>query len=132
MLARLLLLFIVVPLIELALLVRLGTLIGFWPTIAIVVATGAIGAALARRQGLKVWTGIRDELRQGRMPMRGLVDGLLVLVGGVLLLTPGVLTDLTGIALLLPWTRAFARRLLRRKLERMRDSGQIHFTMLIR
>ncbi|MFW6078112.1 MAG: FxsA family protein [Gemmatimonadota bacterium] len=132
MLARLLLLFIAVPLIELALLIRVGTLIGIWPTMAIVVATGVAGAALARAQGLRVWLGIRDDLRQGRMPVQGLVDGLLVLVGGVLLLTPGVLTDLLGIALLLPWTRAVARRYLRRRLERMRRTGQVHFTMLIR
>lgn len=132
MFARLLFLFIAVPLIELALLVRLGTLIGFWPTIGIVIVTGVLGAALARAQGLRVWIGIQDDLRQGRMPVRGLMDGLLVLVGGVVLLTPGVLTDLAGIALLLPPTRALARRALRRKLDRMRRDGHAEFTMLIR
>lgn len=132
MFAKLLLLFIGIPLVELALLVRLGTVIGFWPTIGLVVATGIVGAALARGQGLRVWIRIQEELRDGRMPMGRLLDGLLILIGGVVLLTPGLLTDLFGFALLIPWTRAAFKRMLRRKLERMRRTGQVSFTTLIR
>ena len=101
----LLLLFIVVPLIELYLLLFLGTFIGFWPTVAIVLVTGTLGAALAKREGLRVWHSYRDALAQGRLPDEGIVGGLLVLLGGALLITPGMLTDLCGFFLLVPSTR---------------------------
>jgi UPF0716 protein FxsA len=118
---RLAVLFIVVPLVELALLVWLGGRIGFWPTIAIVVATGLAGAALARLAGLHVLLQIRREVMAGRMPVGHLLDGVLVLVGGVVLLTPGLLTDVLGFALLVPGTRRIARRVLERRLR-----GAVH------
>lgn len=129
---RLLLIFILVPLVELALLVRLGMFIGFWPTIALVLVTGVVGAALARHEGLRVWLDIQRDLAEGRMPVSHLLDGLMILIGGVLLLTPGVLTDLMGILLLAPPTRRLFKRWLRRKLERMRTTGQVSFFTLIR
>ena len=96
MFVRLLILFTVVPLIELALLIKLGNLIGLWPTISIVIVTGVLGAALARNQGMRTVGAIRAELAQGRAPTESLLNGLLILVGGVVLLTPGLLTDLLG------------------------------------
>lgn len=132
MLFRLFLLFVAVPLVELALLIWLGQRIGLWPTIGLVLLTGAAGAALARSQGGGVLRRIRAEMAVGRVPVGALQDGLLILVGAVLLLTPGVLTDLTGIALLLPATRAPIRRWLERRLHRMVQSGQTSFTMIIR
>lgn len=132
MLGKLLLLFIGVPLLELAILVKLGTLVGFWPTIALVLVTGTIGAMLARSQGARVLRAIRAEMAAGRMPAAHLVDGLLVLVGGIVLLTPGLLTDVAGLLLLFPPTRARFRAVLRRRMERMVRSGQASFTMIVR
>jgi UPF0716 protein FxsA len=105
MFVRLLFLFIFVPLIEMALLVALGDMIGFWATIVIVLSTGFIGAGLARWQGLKIIHRIKNELAAGRIPGDDLIGGLLVLLAGAVLLTPGVITDLMGFLLLIPWTR---------------------------
>lgn len=126
MLARLTLLFIVVPIVELALLVWLGGRIGFWPTMGLVVITGIAGAALAKQSGVKVLAQIRAEVGAGRMPVGHLLDAALVLAGGLLLLTPGLLSDLTGIALLVPGTRALIRRVVRRKLEQLVEQKRVH------
>lgn len=132
MLLKLAILFVGIPLLELAILVELGTLVGFWPTIALVLATGALGSLLARSQGFRVWTEMQAELQAGRMPVGNLLDGVLILVGGLLLLTPGLLSDLSGLVLLLPPTRAGLKRVLRRRLERMSRSGQVNFFTMIR
>ena len=129
MLGKLLLLFIAVPLLELAILVKLGSVFGFWPTITLVFVTGTLGALLARSQGTQVLRAIQTELSVGRMPTARLLDGLLVLIGGIVLLTPGLLTDITGLLLLLPPSRAWFKRILQRKLEGMIRSGQVNFTM---
>lgn len=97
--------FVVVPLVELALLVQVGRMVGLWPTIGLVLVTGIAGGALARAQGLRTVARIQGELAQGRMPGRALMDGAAILGGGALLLTPGILTDVVGFALLLPPTR---------------------------
>lgn len=125
MLLRLLALFVLVPMVELALLVWMGSRVGFWPTIALVVLTGTAGALLMRGQGARAWRAIRDEMAAGRVPAAELLDGLLVLIGGVVLLTPGVLTDLAGIALLVPATRRRVRAALRRRLERAVREGRV-------
>jgi UPF0716 protein FxsA len=101
----LLLLFIIVPLVELYLMLVMGSFIGFWPTVGIILVTGVLGAALSKREGLRVWRSYREALAQGRLPDEGIVSGLLVLLGGALLITPGVLTDFIGFFLLLPFTR---------------------------
>jgi UPF0716 protein FxsA len=132
MMLRLLALFVFVPLLDLAILVRLGGLLGFWPTIALVVVTGTVGAILARSQGLRVLTGIRTEMSVGQVPSSRLFDGLLVLIGGTLLLTPGLLTDLVGFLLLLPPSRAWVKGILRRRVERMVLSGATSFLVIRR
>jgi UPF0716 protein FxsA len=104
-LAKLAVLFTVVPLVELYLLMTLGGVLGPGPTIAIVAITGIAGASLARREGTRVWREWQKAVAQGQMPKEGLTSSLLVLIGGVLLVTPGVLTDVTGLALLIPPTR---------------------------
>jgi UPF0716 protein FxsA len=115
MFARLALLFVAVPLLELYLLVRMGEWVGLLPTIALVVATGILGAALARLEGLRTLKRFRAALAAGRPPHRELVEGLLVLIAGAVLLTPGLLTDLTGFLLLVPPVRrAVAGRLVDR------------------
>lgn len=132
MFVRLLLLFTVVPLVELALLIKLGNLIGLWPTILIVIATGVLGAALARSQGTRTVGAIRAELAQGRAPTESLINGLLILVGGVVLLTPGLLTDLLGFSLLVPFTRNWFKKELRGRLRRYADRNSARATIIIR
>jgi UPF0716 protein FxsA len=130
MFPKLLVLFIGLPLLELAILVKLGEVIGFWPTIGVVIVTGILGASLARAQGFMVYTRIQSELAAGRIPAGGLVDGLLILIGGIVLLTPGLLTDLFGFALLIPWMRVIFKGWLQRKFSGMVQRGQtgIFFT----
>lgn len=127
MLVRLILLFTVTPLVELAILLHLGSIIGVWYTILIVVITGTVGALLARRQGVAVVGRMRSSMRQGLLPGDELLHGLLVLAGGLLLLTPGLLTDLVGFFLLIPRTRALALRWLKRMFERRINEGQVQY-----
>lgn len=119
----LLLLFIVVPLLELYLLLFVGSQIGFWPTVGIVLVTGTLGAALAKREGLRVWHSYREALSQGRLPDEGIVGGLLVLLGGALLVTPGMLTDVAGFLLLLPPTRRFVADRIRAVISKKLNDG---------
>lgn len=125
MLPRLFLLFTAVPLTELYLLIKIGGAIGALNTILLLLATGLFGAALARLQGLRTLRQIFYNLSQGILPTEELIDGFLIFSAGVLLITPGVLTDLAGILLLLPHTRALFKRWLRRKLNRMVASGDL-------
>jgi UPF0716 protein FxsA len=113
MFLRLLLLFTIVPLVELFILIKLGGVIGVGPTVAIVIGTGILGAWLARRQGLGVLRRLGAELDQGRLPTEALLDGLLILIAGALLLTPGLITDALGFTLLVPPGRKIARRLVK-------------------
>ena len=111
---RLLILFVVIPLIELAILTRLSeaTSLGF--TILVVLLTGIVGAALAKRQGLRTWYRINQTLARGQAPAAELVDGAMILVAGAVLLTPGLLTDFFGFLLLIPQSRrVIARALVR-------------------
>lgn len=107
---KLLVLFTVVPLIELALLIKLGQLTTVAAAIAIVLLTGILGAYLARREGLKTWARIQQNINQGISPADELVNGLLILMAGAVLITPGLLTDLLGFSLLVPAVRNWFRR----------------------
>ena len=124
-LGRLALLFVVVPIVELMLLIELGQLVGIVPTLALVVATGIGGAAMARAEGLRVLFQFQQELAQGRLPGQAMLDGASVLVGGAFLLTPGVLTDLLGFSLLFPLSRRWIQRRLKERLERQIVDGSI-------
>ena len=105
MFGRLLLLFVFLPMIELYLLIMLGARIGPMPTIGLIVLTGVIGATLARQQGLSTLAKIQNELKQGRAPTQELVEGAMIVVGGLVLLTPGILTDIFGFAMMVPGSR---------------------------
>jgi UPF0716 protein FxsA len=109
------LLFLVVPIAELAVLIRVGQWIGVVNTIGVLILVSVVGAWLAKREGLGVLRRIQCQLELGQMPGVELVDGFLVLLAGVLLITPGFLSDILGILLLLPPIRAAVRRLLRRR-----------------
>ena len=131
MFVRLLLLFTVVPFVELVLLLWLADQIHWTWTLLLVLATGVVGAALARWQGFVTLQRLQSELASGQPPAATLVDGLLILVAGALLVTPGVLTDGVGFLLLVPAARAWIRQRLRRRFEAqiqiatLRGSGQV-------
>lgn len=126
--ANLLLLFIVVPAVELALLIEVGRRAGTLATLAIIVATGVLGAALARQQGLRTVRAIQGELARGELPAGSLVDGVIILVAGALLITPGILTDAVGFLCLVPRLRDLAKRVLQRRFERAIREQQVHVT----
>ena len=118
MFLRLFLLFTCIPLVELALLLRIGSIIGALNTILLVIFTGMLGACLARQQGIRTFQTIRSLMARGEMPGEPLLDALLILLAGFLLITPGILTDLFGFLMLVPATRAPLRRWIKRELER--------------
>ncbi len=111
--ALLVVLFIVVPIVELYVIIQVGQLIGVWPTLALLLADALLGSLLLRHQGRGAWRRFNQALAERRFPGREVADGLMIAVGGTLLLTPGFITDIFGFLLLLPPTRAIARRLLR-------------------
>lgn len=106
---------------------RVGAVLGFWPTIGIVLTTAMLGAYLAKREGLRVIREWQAAVGEARMPEGGIVSGLLVLVGAVLLVTPGVLTDLVGLSLLLPWTRGLLVRFVEERLQARIERGEVSF-----
>jgi UPF0716 protein FxsA len=115
MLPLLLLIFLVVPIAELAVIIQVGELIGVWWTIALLIADSILGTLLMRTQGRAAWRRFNEAVRAGRVPAREVLDGGLVIFGGALLLTPGFLSDILGALLLLPPTRAIARGILVRR-----------------
>lgn len=121
----LLALFIGVPLLELALLIRIGSAIGTVNTLLIVVGTGIAGAAFARSQGFAILQRIQRDLEAGHLPADDLVNGACVLAGGLLLLTPGLLTDTVGFALLIPPTRELLKGVAKRYIQGKLDRGEV-------
>jgi UPF0716 protein FxsA len=115
----LVLLFIVIPIAELYVILKVGDLIGILPTIALLVADSLLGASLLRSQGRSVWRRFQQTMQAGRVPHREVFDGVLVIFGGAFLITPGFITDVFGVILLLPPTRALVRRWLIRRGGRM-------------
>ena len=134
MFAVLLVLLTVVPIIELVLILQfhglvsyaIGPIPGFLVTVATVLGAGAVGAYLARQQGMATLHAIQTALSKGQLPADAVVDGALILVGGALLLTPGFLSDLVGLALLVPLTRAFVRQALKAWLWKQIQSGRVY------
>ncbi|RNB70078.1 FxsA family protein [Brevibacillus panacihumi] len=121
----LIVLFIVVPAIELWGLIAVGKVIGGWTTVALVILTGVVGAWLAKQQGLQVFRLVQLQLSRGQMPTETLIDGFLVLAGGILLMAPGFVSDVIGLILLIPYTRMIVRHLLKLWLWRLVSSGRI-------
>jgi UPF0716 protein FxsA len=116
MLLPLILLFIAVPIAELFVIIQVGEAIGVWWTIALLIADSLIGSWLMRHQGRAAWRRFNEALQAGRVPAREVLDGALVIFGGALLLTPGFITDILGLILLLPPSRALVRGVLARRL----------------
>ncbi|MFP3914616.1 MAG: FxsA family protein [Actinomycetota bacterium] len=105
-----LLLFVGVPLVEMALLIWVGGRIGVGATLAVILLTGIAGASLVKRQGLSVWYSAQERLAMGSLPADEMVHGAMLLVAGAFLLTPGFLTDVVGFSLLVPSVREWLRR----------------------
>jgi UPF0716 protein FxsA len=116
MLLPLVLLFIAVPLAELAVIIQVGQAIGVWWTIALLLADSLLGSWLMRHQGRTAWRRFNEAVQVGRVPTREVLDGALVIFGGALLLTPGFITDIFGLVLLIPPSRRLVRALLARRL----------------
>ncbi len=127
---KLLLLFIVVPAVELALLIQVGVRIGTVNTLALIVLTGIVGASLARWQGLGVLRRMQQETAAGRLPTGSIFDGVIILIAGALLITPGILTDAVGFACLVPGTRALMKSYLRRRIEHAVRAGRVHVSTM--
>jgi UPF0716 protein FxsA len=111
--AILIALFIVVPIVELYVIIQIGSLIGVLPTIALLLADALLGSLLLRHQGRGAWRRFNEAIAARRFPGREVADGLLIAIGGTLLLTPGFVTDIVGLIFLIPPTRAIVRRLMR-------------------
>ena len=124
---RLLTLFVGVPLVELYLLTRIGSRIGFFPTLGLIFVTGILGANLAKTQGLGVMRRIQADLQAGRIPAAALVDGLIILIAGAVLITPGILTDAFGFLCLVPSFRSIIRDRISRFLQSQLQGGNIQY-----
>ena len=114
---KLFLVFTVIPVVELYVIIKVGHVIGPLNTIVLLILTGMSGAYLARSQGGQVLRRIEESISRGIMPTEEMIDGAMVLAGGILLLTPGFLTDLFGLALLIPITRVFVKLWLKQTLK---------------
>lgn len=99
-------LFVVIPIIEITVIMQVGALLGVWPTVAIVILSAWLGAKYVRQQGLATLQSVQTRMAQGEMPSGEIVTGLMLLVAGVLLVTPGFVTDILGLALLIPSVRS--------------------------
>ena len=117
MLLKLFLAFTIIPIIEIYLLIEIGSMFGALTAVTLVILTGFLGAFLARMQGLQTLYRIQESLSEGRMPSGELLDALLIVIAGLVLLTPGFLTDSAGFLLLIPATRNFIKYWLRRQIE---------------
>jgi len=118
-------LIIIVPALEIGLFILSGRTIGVGWTVALIIATGVFGAWLAKKQGSEAIRLAQIQIRNGTMPSDVIIDGICILVGGVLLLTPGFITDITGFILLIPYFRAIVKIWMRKWIERMIRKGSI-------
>ncbi len=123
---KLLLLFTLMPLVEIWILIELGAVIGSWATILLIASTGFVGVFLARSQGFAVLYKMRKDMEAGLVPADQFFDGACILIGGALLITPGLLTDLLGFSLLIPQGRIIFKSAAYRYLNRRQSEGKLH------
>ena len=123
---KLFLIFAVIPLIELGILIKIGTVIGTLNTITLVILTAAIGAYMVRMEGIGVMSRIQQNMQAGQLPAEELINGAMVLVAGALLLTPGVFTDLIGFLMVIPVSRNVIKKLIKQYIGKKISSGDIH------
>lgn len=122
-----LILMIVIPAIEIWGLINAAKLIGGFETFILIILTGVVGAYLSKREGLKTWISAQDELRQGQIPRKAILDGISIFTGGLLLLTPGFFTDAIGFILVLPYSRTVVQMLLTKWLSKRIKNGNYNF-----
>lgn len=127
MLFKLILLFTLLPLLDFAILLKIGSYIGFKYTLAIVIVTGLTGAYFAKREGRDIITKIKFDISQGKMPADELIAGLCVILGGAFLLAPGLITDVLGLMLVLPTTRISFINMIKRRFKSMLTGGNLWF-----
>ena len=125
MFIKLLIMFVFVPVMELYILIEASSMIGIGATVGLIMLTGVAGAWLARSQGLEILRRIQQETANGQMPAQTMIDGTLILVGGLLLLTPGFFTDALGFSFLVPITRELWRKGLSAWLEKQVRQGSV-------
>jgi UPF0716 protein FxsA len=128
MLLKLFLAFTLIPVIELYLLIKLGATIGPLYTLLLVIITGAVGAYLARLQGLEAMLRVKSRLQQGEPPAEEMLDALIIFIAGIVLLTPGLLTDISGLLLLLPATRLRFKIWLRQKFNQWVQNSNVNIS----
>jgi len=116
---------IVLPALEIGLLLFSGKTLGVIPTVLLIIATGVLGAYLAKQQGLDTWRRMQHDMRYGRLPGDAILDGLCILVGGVVLLTPGFITDTIGFLLLFPITRSRIKPIIQKVIRHLIDQNRI-------
>lgn len=126
---KLFLIFVLLPLIELGILIKIGTIIGVLHTFLLIFLTALIGAYMVKLEGLNVFYRFQENLAKGIFPQEEIFDGVLILIAGALLITPGVLTDITGFLIVFPATRRIIKKIIKQYLKRKIDQGhiRIHF-----
>lgn len=120
-----LLFIIAMPVIEIIVLLLSGNVIGFWPTLFLIVATGLIGAYLAKRQGMETWKKAQEQIRYGMMPGNEIIDGICIFFGAALLLSPGLISDIIGLILVFPPTRNLLKPIVIRFIMNRMNKGKV-------
>ncbi|MEV5037441.1 membrane protein FxsA [Peribacillus frigoritolerans] len=116
---------IAMPVVEIIVLLLSGNLIGFWPTLFLIVATGLIGAYLAKRQGMETWKKAQEQIRFGMMPGNEIIDGICIFIGAALLLSPGLISDIMGLILVFPPTRNLLKPIVIRFIMNRMNKGKV-------
>jgi UPF0716 protein FxsA len=117
MLLKLFLAFTLIPVLEIYLLIKIGYLLGAFNTVIVVIVTALLGASLARHEGIRTMIRVRESVNRGELPAEEMLDAVLIFIAGIVLLTPGFITDLAGIAILIPNARSWLKRSMRRKFD---------------
>lgn len=116
---------IAMPVVEIIVLLLSGNLIGFWPTLFLILATGLIGAYLAKRQGMETWKKAQEQIRYGMMPGNEIIDGICIFIGAALLLSPGLISDIMGLILVFPPTRNLLKPIVIRFIMNRMNKGKV-------
>lgn len=116
---------IAMPVVEIIVLLLSGNLIGFWPTLFLIVATGLIGAYLAKRQGMETWKKAQEQIRYGMMPGNEIIDGICIFIGAALLLSPGLISDIMGFILVFQPTRNLLKPIVIRFIMNRMNKGKV-------
>ena len=126
MVFKLFLVFAITSLVELGILIKIGTYIGTLNTILLVILTAAVGAYMVRMEGIGVLSRIQQSMNEGEFPAEELINGAMILVAGAFLLTPGILTDTIGFLMVIPVTRNAIKKIIKKYIEKNISSGDIH------